>query len=192
MPAVAARGGERAMPTVAGELANTDAHWFAVYTNSRHEKSVARHLAQRDIESFLPLYKKMHRWSKRSLTSLALPLFPNYVFVHIRARQRISVLAVPGVIGLVGSGHVPSLLDDEEIDALRASVMAGRCEPHPYLVAGERVQIRAGVMAGIEGILVRKKNELRVVLSLNLIQRSVAVEVDAADVEPIIRCRSWN
>jgi transcription antitermination factor NusG len=158
------------------------ASWFAVYTSSRHEKCVVRHFAERNIESFLPLYAKKHDWQKRSSQWLELPLFPNYVFVHIQPPQRIPVLNVPGVLGIVG-GREPSAVPDCEIGALRAGLACGTLEPHPYLAEGERVRIRAGAMAGIEGILVRRKNALRVVLTLDLIQRSVATEMDANNVE---------
>jgi len=117
-----------------------------------------------------------------------LPLFPNYVFVRMAPQQRLAVLGVPGVLAIVGRGHLPSALPDDEIESLRTGLDQSKCEPHPYLVAGERVRIRAGSMEGMEGILIRRKNELRVVLTLDLIQRSVAVEVDAGDVEPVV-CR---
>ena len=117
------------------------------------------------------------------------PLFPNYVFVHIAPPQRTSVLAVHGVLGMVGRGHVASALPDAEIASLRTGVQLRRFEPHPYLVAGERVRIKFGAMEGMEGILLRRKNGLRVVLTLDLIERSVAVEVDAEDVEPVGRRR---
>jgi transcription antitermination factor NusG len=159
--------------------------WFAVYTSSRHEKCVALHFAERKIGNFLPLYRKTHRWKKRAPVSLELPLFPNYIFVNIAPRERNAVLGVPGVLAMVGRGPTPSALPDGEIESLRSGMESLRLEPHPYLVAGERVRISAGAMAGMEGILIRKKNEVRVVLTLDLIQRSVAVEVNADDVEPV-------
>jgi transcription antitermination factor NusG len=90
---------------------------------------------------------------------------------------------------MVGRGHIASALPDAEIESLRTGLQLRKFEPHPYLVAGERVRIKAGAMEGMEGILLRKKNELRVVLTLDLIERSVAVEVDAQDVEPVSRRR---
>ena len=170
------------------DSAEDDAKWFAVYTSSRHEKNVAKHFSDRQIKHFLPLYPKKHRWAKRKSVTLELPLFPNYVFVHVALQKRIGVLSVPGVLGIVGCGQVPSPLPEIEIEALQASVNLARCEPHGYLVAGERVRVRSGAMEGMEGILIRKKNELRLVLTLQLIQRSVAVELDCDDVEPIV-CR---
>jgi transcription antitermination factor NusG len=158
--------------------------WFAAYTISHHEKRVASLLAGRQIESFLPLYAVLHRWRNRCDRNLELPLFPNYVFVRIAPRERVSILQVPGVLALVGSGRTLAALPDGEIEALRSGVGQRRIAPHPYLVVGETVRIKAGAMSGWEGVLVRKKNHLRVVLSLDVILRSVAVEVDAADLEP--------
>jgi transcription antitermination factor NusG len=180
---------KNALPPALDHMEGNDARWFAVYTNSRHEKYVARHFDERQIENFLPLYQKLHHWKKRNSVRLELPLFPNYVFVHTRPQQRTSVLAVPGVLCMVGRGHAASALPEAEIESLRTGLEAGKFEPHPYLITGERVRIIAGSMGGMEGIVLRKKNEMRVVLTLDLIKRSVAVEVDAHDVEPVIsRC----
>jgi transcription antitermination factor NusG len=178
-----------ALPPVLTNVAGKDTRWFAVYTNSRHEKCVAKHFDERQIENFLPLYQKLHHWTKRNRVRLDLPLFPNYVFVHIAPQQRTSVLAVPGVLGMVGRGNLASALPSAEIESLRTGLQLRKFEPHPYFVAGERVRIKAGSMEGLEGILLRKKNELRLVLTLDLIKRSVAVEVDAQDVEPVISRR---
>ena len=185
LPVYAVVPSETSSPSVLIHLGGGEASWFAVYTHARHEKCVARHLRERCLENFLPLYQKVHHWRKRSRVTLDLPFFPNYVFVRIKPEQRASVLAVPGVVALVGRGHIPSPLPDSEIESLRIGLELGKCEPHPYLVAGERVRIRTGAMEGFEGILLRRKNDVRVVLTLELIQRSVAVEVDAEDVEPV-------
>jgi len=160
------------------------ANWFAAYTNSHHEKRVALHFGERRIESFLPLYSVLHRWKNRCEVDLDLPLFPNYVFVHIDPRERVRVLEVPGVLSLVGFGRTPAPLSDFEIEALRSCAAQRNFEPHPYLVIGERVRIKAGPMTGIEGVLVRKKSNFRVVLALDVIMQCVAVEVDADDLEP--------
>lgn len=159
--------------------------WYATYTSSRHEKRVALHFAEREIEAFLPLYAARHRWKNRCEVTVELPLFPNYVFVRMTARERVRILAVPGVLAVVGTGKIPAPLPDFEIETLRSSVGRRRIEPHPYLVVGERVRIKAGPMTGMEGVLVRKKSNLRVVLALDVIMRSVAVEVDAEDLEPV-------
>ena len=162
----------------------SSANWFAAYTNSHHEKRVASHFGERQIESFLPLYLALHRWKNRCQVDLDLPLFPNYVFVHIDPRERVRVLEVPGVLSLVGFGRTLAPLSDFEIEALRSCAGRRKIEPHPYLVIGERVRIKAGPMTGMEGVLVRKKSNFRVVLALDVIMQCVAVEVDADDLEP--------
>ena len=118
--------------------------------------------------------------------NLELPLFPSYVFVRVPMRERVRVLEVPGVLSLVSSAGKPVALPEADIEALRSSLPFINCEPHPYLVIGERVRIKTGSLEGMEGILLRKKGMLRVVLSLDLIMKSVAVEVDADNVEPIV------
>jgi len=160
------------------------AQWFAAYTTPRHEKHVSELLVERQIETFLPLYRTSRQWKKSSPVVLELPVFPTYVFVRIDRRSRGSVLSTPGVMSIVGSSQEPWPLPDFEIEALRASMQTRRVEPHPYLKVGERVRVKVGVMAGVEGILIRKKNEFRVVLSLDAIMQSVAVEVDLNDLEP--------
>lgn len=163
---------------------DTMARWFALYTTPRHEKHASEMLAQRQIETFLPLYRTTRRWKKSRPVVLDLPLFPTYVFVRIAREARATVLSVPGVLSIVGSGREPWPLPDPEIEAIRLSLQMHKIEPHPYLTAGERVRIKAGVMAGVEGVLIRKKKDFRVILSLDAIMRSVAVEVDANDIEP--------
>ena len=160
------------------------ANWFAAYTNSHHEKRVASHFQERQIESFLPLYSTRHRWKNGCDMSLELPLFPNYVFVRIDPRERVRILEVPGVLSLVGFGRNLALLPDFEIETLRSAVGRKKIEPHAYLVIGERVRIKAGPMTGMEGVLLRKKNNFRVVLALDAIMQCVAVEIDADDLEP--------
>lgn len=159
--------------------------WFAAYTAPRHEKHVSELLARRQIETFLPLYRTARQWKKSRPVVLELPLFPTYVFIRITRRARGSVLGVPGVLSIVGSAREPWPLPDLEIEALRSATELGMVKPHAYLKVGERVRIKAGVMKGVEGVLIRKKNEFRVVLSLDTIMRSVAVEVDAEDIESI-------
>ena len=114
---------------------------------------------------------------------LDLPLFPAYVFVRIAPRSRSTVLALPGVLSIVGSSKEPWPLPDVEVEALRRGAQTCKLQPHPYLKVGEKVRIKAGMLAGVDGILVRRKNEFRVVLSLDAIMQSAAVEVDADDLE---------
>jgi len=157
--------------------------WFAVHTRSRHENVVAHHLRGRSIEHLLPVYQSMRRWKDRT-KKLNLPLFPGYLFVHIPRSESRRVLELPGVARLVGSPR-PQALAEQEIDQIQQwSLFPHLLEPHPYLQIGRRVRICSGPMAELEGILIRKKNDLRLVVSIELIQRSVAVEVDAVDVVP--------
>jgi len=163
-----------------------DRHWFAVYTTCRHEKRVAQHFAQREIESFLPLYRAQRRWKDRPTVTLELPLFPGYLFVRIDRPKRVTVLQVPGVLSIIGGmGAQFNPLPEFEIEALRNGLDPLRAEPHPLLLTGQRVRICKGALAGIEGIVVRKKNNLRVVLTLDLIMQSISLEVDEDDLEPV-------
>jgi transcription antitermination factor NusG len=159
--------------------------WYAAYTCANHEIRVTQQLTQRSVEHFLPQYESIRRWKDRR-TRLQLPLFPGYVFVRLNLRDRLRVLQIPSVVRLVGFNGHPTVLPDQDIDALRNSAAANlRTEPHPYLTMGRRVRIKSGPLEGVEGILVRRKNAFRVVLSLDLIARSAAVEIDSADIERI-------
>src|SRR5229473_3123986 len=142
--------------------------WYAAYTCAKHEKRVAEQLSQRSLEHFFPQYESMRRWKDRRV-KLQLPLFPGYVFVR-----------------LAGFNGHPAALPDKEMEALRACGAAQLvAEPCAYLAAGRRVRIKSGPLADLEGVLVRWKNTLRVVLSLDLIASSAAVDVDAANVESV-------
>jgi transcription antitermination factor NusG len=161
--------------------------WYAAYTCANHEKRVRQQLEQRSIESYLPLYETVRRWKDRRMC-LQLPLFPGYVFVRMVLVDRLRVLQVPSVVRLVAfNGHLAAL-PDVEIDGLKNGLVGGvQAEPHPFLTAGRRVRIKAGPLQGREGILIRRKGSLRVVLSIDLIQRSIVVDVEVADVEPLTR-----
>jgi transcription antitermination factor NusG len=160
--------------------------WYAAYTYPRHEKQVAAHMTGRRVENFLPLYRSARRWKDRQM-EIDLPLFPGYVFVHLALADRLKVLTVPGIVHLVSSRGRPAPLDETEMEVLRHRCIAGvRLEPHPYLSVGERVRVCSGPVAGLEGILLRRKDKFRVVLSIEMIMRSVAVEVDEADIEPLV------
>jgi transcription antitermination factor NusG len=158
-------------------------HWFAVYTTCRHEKRVARHLEEREIEHFLPTYRTQRKWKDGSRVTLDLPLFPGYVFVRIGGCARVRVLEVPGVVSMIGTASCPVPLPGLEIDALRAGLDPLRVEPHPLLTVGQRVRIKIGALAGIEGIVIRRKGGFRLVLTLDLLMQSIAIEVDGDDVE---------
>jgi transcription antitermination factor NusG len=160
--------------------------WFAVYTTSRHEKKVAQHLTNRDIEFYLPLYKVDRKWSDGSRVTLDLPLFPGYLFVHIKRTERVRVLDVPGTLALVGgTRREPAPMPDDAIEMLRAGLHLRRAAPHPLLTVGQRVRIRSGALAGMVGIVQRTKSSCRVILTVDHIQRSIAVEVDGEDLQPL-------
>jgi transcription termination/antitermination protein NusG len=165
-------------------VSRAEPHWYAVHTCANHEKRVANQLVEREVEYFLPLYHSVRRWSDRRV-ELDLPLFPGYVFVRLELGARLRVLQIPSVVRLVGFGGLPVALPDTEMEIMRTGFSKSlRAEPHPFLTAGRRVRITGGAFAGLEGILKRKKGSLRAVVSLNLIQRSVAVDVDIADIRP--------
>jgi len=167
---------ERAGYSLQSEVTLGQSHWYAAYTCANHEKRVAAQLDDRQIEHFLPLYGAVRRWSDRRIR-LDLPLFPGYVFVRLALRDRLLVLQVPSLVRLVGFGGFPAALPDGEIDALRSGLANGLlAAPHSFLTVGRRVRITGGPFAGLEGILKRKRNNMRVVVSLDLIQRSVAVD----------------
>lgn len=160
--------------------------WYALYTCSRHEKQVAAQLQQRDIEFFLPLYASIRRWKDRRIM-LQMPLFPSYIFVHTSLQRRIHVLNIPGAVRFVAFNGRPAVLSQSDLLRLRSGLEQGLgAQPHPYLKVGRRVRVRSGPLAGTEGILVRRKDHFRLVVSIDLIMRSVAVDVDGCDVEPIL------
>ena len=168
------------------------AFWFAAYTSARHEKSVAEHLRQREVESFLPLYETLHRW-KNGRHRVQLPLVPGYVFVHLALREKLRVLQVPGIVELVSFNGVPAALPDAEIETLRNALSAGlSAQPYAFLRVGSRVEIYRGPLQGLRGILLRRQGQLRVVLSVEMIMRSIVVEVEAADVVVLDRKRSTH
>jgi len=171
------------LPPLPGEY--SEARWYAAYTSANHEKRVAEQLGAREMEHFLPVYASVRRWRDRRV-ELKLPLFPGYVFVRMALAERLRVLQISGLARLVGFGGMPTALAEGEIETLRASLESGvRAEPHPFLTAGRRVRVNNGPLAGMEGILVRRKKQARFVVSVELIQRAMAVEMDEADLAPV-------
>jgi transcription antitermination factor NusG len=157
--------------------------WHAVYTRHQHEKTVAQALLGKRFEVFLPLYTTCRRWKDR-YARISLPLFPGYVFLRGCLERRLDIMTTPGVHFLLSSCGQPAVIAEEEIEAVRRVVEAQLpAEPYPFLRRGDRVRVRSGALAGLEGILTRKKNHLRLVLSVELLEKSIAVEVDGGDVE---------
>jgi len=169
-----------------GPLWYLEPRWYAAYTCANHEKRVRELLTQRCVVSFLPAYETVRRWKDRRMR-IQLPLFPGYVFVRLALVDRLRVLQIPSVVRLIGFNGHPSALPDEEIEALKRGLAAGvRAEPHPFLTVGRRVQVKRGPFEGRQGILLRRKGKLRLVLSVELIMRSVVIDVDTTDVESVI------
>ncbi len=161
--------------------------WHALYTRHQHEKAVAGLLSKKGFEVFLPLYMTTHRWKDRNRI-LSLPLYPSYVFLRGGLDRRLAILTTPGTIGVVGYAGRASRIPDEEIEAIRRLVESKlKAEPHPFLRDGDWVRVKSGPLEGIEGILVRKKNMYRLVLSVELLEKSISVEVDGALVERAVR-----
>ena len=159
--------------------------WWALYTRHQHEKTVAEVLRTKGVEVFLPLYSSVRRWKDRNKV-LYLPLFPGYVFVREALGHRLHVMTTPGVHMILSHGDRAAVIPDGEIQAIRQTVEGNyQVEPHPFLKCGERVRVRRGTLSGVEGILVRKKNMFRLVLTVQMLAQAVAVEIDASDVEPV-------
>ena len=161
--------------------------WFALFVRPNHEKSVSCFLAQKGIDQLLPLHRVRKRWSDR-YKEVELPLFPGYVFGCFDPDSRVPVLNTPGVIDIVRNGRDLAAVDSSEIQALQALMQAGvPCQPWPYLEPGQLVEIESGPLAGLNGTVISVKKELRLVLSVKLLHRSVMAELDRDWVRPAKR-----
>ena len=164
---------------------SSESRWYAVYTCANREKRVVEQFAIHGINHFLPLYESTRRWKDRSVR-LQLPLFPGYVFAQLALKNRLSLLQVPGVVNLVGFGGRPTPVPDEQLTQIQNLLTQGlRIEPHPYLRVGKRVQVINGPLQGAIGTISRRKNRARFVVTVEAIQRSVAIEMSEADLRPL-------
>ncbi len=175
---------ENAQPLV---LPTGDAEsWYALHTRPRHEKLVVQRLQEKRVETFLPTVTEIHRWSDRK-KKVELPLFSCYVFAKFvpNRAERLNVLRVSGVLGLVGSKGEGSAIPEQQIEAVR-SILQGEIpwSAYPFLKIGQRVRIRGGALEGIEGVLVSRAGNQTLVISIDAIQRSLAVRVEGYQVEP--------
>ena len=167
-----------------GEVERAGA-WYALHTRFQHEKSAARVLENRGLEVFLPLYSAVHVWKDRKM-EVSLPLFPCYLFLRGGLERRLDVVTAPGVLNWVAIGGRPAAIEQNEIEALqRAVANAVRMEPHEYLRTGDRVRVTSGSLAGVQGILIRKKKQYRLILSIEMLGKSAAVEIDGQAVERV-------
>ena len=159
--------------------------WYALRVRPRLEKQVSANLSGKGYELFLPLYRRKSHWSDR-IKTLELPLFPGYLFCQFDVTKRLPILQTPGVISVVGIGKCPEPIDVVEIDAIRAVVCSGvTYQPHPYLTVGDAVRVERGALAGLVGLITQVKNDFRLIISVNLLMRSVSVEIDRSWVDPI-------
>jgi transcription antitermination factor NusG len=159
--------------------------WFALQVRSRYENIATAHLSSMGYESFLPLYKCRRRWSDRFKT-IERPLFPGYVFCRLNPLDRLPILITPGVFLIVGLGKTPVPIDEAEIAAIQSAVKSGLpSQPWPFMQIGQRVRIEHGPLCGLDGVLLDFRGHHRVVLSVTLLQRSIAVQVENAWVTPI-------
>jgi transcription antitermination factor NusG len=169
---------------IAGLLETTLPNWYAVCTQPRHEKSVNKFLRMREVESYLPLHRKIQNWNGRK-AEVELPLFAGYVFVRLPLEERVKVLEHPSVHSFVSFNGRPAPLPDQEMEALKNSLAVRSAEPYPFLVAGKRVRINNGPLQGLEGTILRRKGKLRMIVSVDFLQRSIAVDLEPSDLRPI-------
>lgn len=141
-------------------------------------------MRMKSVDSYLPLFEKVSRWKDR-MARVQLPLFPGYVFVRIPLREKVKVLESSGVLRLVGFNGHPTPLPEGEIETLKTYLAFRKAEPFPYLATGKRIEVQTGPLTGLEGVVVRRKGKTRVVVSIDSIQRSIAIELEAADVRLI-------
>ena len=159
--------------------------WCAVYTRHQHEKTAAQILSAKGLEVFLPLYNATRRWKDRTV-HLSLPLFPCYLFLRGITGGRLEVVTTPGIVSILSTNGEPARIPEAEIESVRKAIEWGnRVEPYPFLRCGDRVRVKSGPLEGLEGILVRKKSSCRLVLSVEILERSAAVEVDVSVVERV-------
>ena len=176
-----------AFPIVSVDVEQTESldKWFALRVKPRAEKCVATIARNKGFEEFLPLYQCRRRWSDR-FKLVELPLFPGYVFCRFNPQYRLPLLTIPGALHFVGLGKVPVPIDDAEIQAIQVLVGSGlQAEPWPFLGAGQRVRLEQGPLAGLEGLFIEVRKQHRIVVSVSLLRRSVAVEIERDWVTPL-------
>lgn len=152
--------------------------WYGIRTKSNCERLTATVLQSKGYEHYLPVYRSRRRWSDR-VVETDQPLFPGYVFCRFDAKKRFPIVSTPGVVSVVGFGPEPAPISDMEIESVQAVLDSGlAAEPCPFLREGQRIRVKRGSLEGLEGILVKKKTDWRMVVSIAMLQRSVAVEID--------------
>src|SRR6202521_2140196 len=162
-----------------------ESNWYAIHTMARHEKWIAQQLQEKRVFTFLPLLQQIHRWSDRR-SKVEVPMFSCYAFVRVArtTEERLKVLRTPGVLGFVGNERQGTPIPDEQVESLRTAISENiPCFPYPFIRAGRRVRIRGGSLDGVEGILVRQGVDQSLVVSVELLRRSVAIRVEGYEIE---------
>jgi transcription antitermination factor NusG len=172
-------------PEIAAESSSLS--WFAIHVRTRWEQSTANILSGKGYEILLPTYKSEKRGAGR-VRSVELPLFPSYVFCRFDVLKRLPILVTPGVVSIVSRGRIPVAVEPSEIAAIQTLVSSGvQAEPWPYIAVGERVRVDSTPLQGLEGILIAYKGGQRVIVSVSLLRRSVALEIDRAQISVLTR-----
>jgi transcription antitermination factor NusG len=167
------------------ELAENRLQWYAVRVRARFERSVTTGLGERGFEAFLPTYTVRRRWSDR-IKTIEQPLFPGYLFCRTDLRSRFPIMTIPGFLDFVGFGSGPAPIEDCELDAIRTvTQQVHKYQPWPFSKLGQRVQVINGPLRGLHGIMVEMRNERHILVSVTLLQRSVLVDIDVADIRPV-------
>ena len=167
------------------EFSQDESSWYAVHTMARHEKRVAAQFEEKRVCTFLPLLHQVHRWSDRR-SVVEIPMFSCYAFVRMvqTVEERLKVLRTPGVLGFVGSEKQGTSIPDGQIESLRKAISEKvPCLPHQFISVGKRVRIRGGSLNGVEGIFMRHGADQSLVISVDLLQRSVSIRVEGYDIE---------
>jgi transcription antitermination factor NusG len=159
--------------------------WFAAYTMSRHEKCISSHCDRIGIEQFLPLYSSQRSWKNRTTVDLQMPLFPNYIFVRLLPQDHGPLMRLPGLLSIVGNGAGPVVIPDADMELLRRIITCKTIEPHPFMTKGDKVRVITGPLAGMIGVVLKKGNGLRLIVTLDMIGKSVSLQVDGSALELI-------
>jgi transcription antitermination factor NusG len=167
------------------DAGNAQPDWFAAYTMSRHEKRIASHCERIGIEQFLPLYTSQRSWKNRTTVDLQMPLFPNYIFVRLLPQDHGPLMRLPGLLSTVGNAAGPVVIPDGDMELLRRIIACKAIEPHPFLAKGDKVRVVTGPLAGLIGVVLKKGNGLRFIVTLDLIGKSVSLDIDGSALELI-------
>jgi transcription antitermination factor NusG len=159
--------------------------WFAAYTMSRHEKRIASHCDRIGIEQFLPLYTSQRSWKNRTTVDLQMPLFPNYIFVRLLPQDHGPFMRLPGLLSIVGNATGPVVIPDSDMELLRRIITCKTIEPHPFMTKGDKVRVMTGPLAGVIGVVLKKGNGLRFIVTLDMIGKSVSLQIDGSALELI-------